>query len=123
MRNRWLDLGSGLLILTLISTFAALTSGINHEPEDISALVWRQRIAERQWTMAITMLVPTATAAVAVISMFALSRKRARIVGSSMVTVLAIAAFFASWWFGDEAVNSARYWTENVDEYRRNLGL
>jgi hypothetical protein len=50
-------------------------------------------------------------------------RKRARIAGGSLVAVIALATFFASWRFGVETVNSARYWTENVDEYRKNLGL
>jgi hypothetical protein len=71
--------------------------------------------------MVITMLVPAASAAAAVISLFAPPRGSVRIVGASLVTVLAVTAFLFSWSLGTEAVNSAKFWAENVDEIRRNL--
>lgn len=58
--------------------------------------------------MAIAMITPAGSAAVALTGTLAQPRSTLRITFGVLLTVLALAGFFASWWFGVEAVNSAR---------------
>jgi uncharacterized protein YjeT (DUF2065 family) len=74
------------------------------------ASYWEKQIPERQLIMALAMLIPAASAAAAVSSMFALPRRALRVAGAVLVTALALAAFFASWWLGADAVDSAKDW-------------
>lgn len=67
------------------------------------------------------LIIPAASAAAATLSMFALPRRPIRIVGASLVAVLALVAFFTSWSLRIEVVNSAKYWAENVAEIRSGL--
>ena len=73
---------------------------------------WQERISERQWIMAFSMVIPAASAAAALASMFAHPRSPVRVVGASLVAVLALVAFFTSWSLGFDAVNSAKYRAE-----------
>ncbi|MCU1567192.1 MAG: hypothetical protein JWQ56_2129 [Pseudarthrobacter sp.] len=110
--GKLLGLGAGLLFLTVVSTFivfaAALGSG--WEPDEKPASYWEKQIPIFQWIMAIAMLLPAASAGAAIGSVFALPRRPVRIIGAVLVTALALTAFFTSWWLGDEAVESAKYW-------------
>ena len=62
------------------------------------ASYWQGRISERQWIMAFSMLIPAASAAAALASMFALPRSHLRVVAASLVVVVALVAFFAVSW-------------------------
>lgn len=64
--------------------------------------------------MAISMTIPAASVTGAAVSMYALPRQPIRIVGAALVAVLALAACFASWGLGVDAVNSAKYWAQNA---------
>ncbi|TLM80834.1 hypothetical protein [Pseudarthrobacter sp. NamE5] len=110
--GKWLGLGFVLLFLTVISTFVAFASGFDWDPDEHPVSYWQAEISERQWTMAFSLIIPAASAATAVASMFAFPRRPIRIVGASLVTVLALAAFFASWFLGVDAIDSAKYWAE-----------
>lgn len=112
--GKWLGVSAGLLFLTVISTAVAFASGFDWEPDEHTASYWRQEIPTRQWTMAISMIIPAASVTAAAVSMYTLPRRPIRIVGAALVAVLALAAFFASWGLGVDAVNSAKYWAQNV---------
>jgi hypothetical protein len=109
--GKLLGLGAGLLSLAVVSTFMVFAAGFDWEPDEMPASYWEKQIPERQWVMAIAMLIPAASAAAAVTSMFALPRRAVQIVGAILVAALALAAFFTSWWLGADAVDSAKYWS------------
>lgn len=108
--GKLLGVGARLLFLTVLSTFMVFAAGFDWEPDEMPVSYWEKQIPERQILMAIAMLIPGASAAAAVTSMFALPRRAVRVVGAVLVTALALAAFFVSWWLGADAVDSAKYW-------------
>lgn len=75
--GRWLGLEAGLLFLAVVSTLMIFAAGFDWEPS-----YREEQIPERQWVMAIAMLIPAASATAAVTSMSALPRPL-RIVGPS----------------------------------------
>jgi hypothetical protein len=92
------------LCLTLVSTFLALASGFVHDPDDHSAAYYRDRLPERQWVMALSMLLPAMAVAVAGASIFSRPRSRTRIANSSIVLLLAVAAIWFCWAVGVEDI-------------------
>lgn len=98
--NVWRGWAFLLLCLTLVSTFLALASGFVHDPDDNSAAYYRDRIPERQWVMALSMLLPAMTAAAAGASIFVRPRTLTRIANSSVVLLIAVAAIWFCWALG-----------------------
>jgi hypothetical protein len=109
--GKLLGLAAGLLFLTVVSTFMVFAAGFDWEPDEMPASYWEKQIPERQLIMALAMLIPAASAAAAVTSMFSLPRRAVRVVGALLVTALALAAFFTSWGLGADSVESAKYWS------------
>ncbi|WP_045729368.1 hypothetical protein [Pseudarthrobacter chlorophenolicus] len=99
-----------LLFLSVLSTFMVFGSGFDWDPDDYSPQYWEAEIPKRQWIMAIGVAVPAASMATAAASMFALPRRRVRIIFGGLVAVLALVPFVVSWYLGDDAVSSAQYW-------------
>ncbi|MFF1254457.1 hypothetical protein ACFVYC_18455 [Pseudarthrobacter sp. NPDC058329] len=83
-----------------MSTFLALASGFVHDPDDHSAGYYRDRIPERQWVMAVSVLLPAMTAAAAGASIFSRPRTQTRIANSSIVLLIAVAAIWFCWALG-----------------------
>jgi hypothetical protein len=98
--NVWLGWAFVLLCLTLASTFVAFASGFVHDPDDHSGSYYRNRIPERQWVMALSMLIPGMSAAAAGASIFARPRNPIRLVGGTIVLLLAVAAIWFCWAVG-----------------------
>lgn len=102
--NAWLGWALLLLCLTLVSTFVALVSGFIHDPDDHAGSYYRNRIPERQWVMAVSMLVPAMSAAAAAASIFARPRALTRTATGSIVLLLAAAAIWFCWVLGIDNV-------------------
>lgn len=89
-----------MLCLTLVSTFVAFAIGFVHDPDDNPGSYNRDRIPERQWVMAVSMLIPAMSAAAAGASIFAGPRVATRVVAGSIVLLLGIAATWFCWVVG-----------------------
>jgi hypothetical protein len=98
--NVWLGWAFVFLCLTLASTFVAFTSGFIHDPNDHPGSYYRNRIPERQWVMALSMLIPGVSAAAAGLSLLARPRNPIRLVGGTIVLLLAVAAIWFCWAVG-----------------------
>ncbi|UKA51289.1 hypothetical protein LFT48_07140 [Arthrobacter sp. FW305-123] len=102
--NVWLGCALLLLCLTLVSTFLAVVSGFVHDPNDNPGSYYHNKIPERQWVMALSMLLPTMSAAAAGVSIFARPRALTRAVAGLIVLLLAIAASWFCWAVGIDTI-------------------
>lgn len=98
--NVWLGWAFLFLCLTLVSTFIAFASGFVHDPDDNAGSYYRDKIPERQWVMAVSMLIPAMSAAAAGASILARPMALTRIATGSIVLLLAVAAIWFCWAVG-----------------------
>lgn len=108
--GKLLGFGVALLALSALSMLVVLFAGFDWEPDEKPVSYWVEQILERQWIMAIGVLIPGACAAAATASMFARPRRLLRVVAATVITVLALGALVFNWHFGADAVDSAKYW-------------
>lgn len=106
----WLGLSMVLLLVTVVSTFFVWAANSSWGPDERPESYWQERIATLQGLMATAMLIPAASAACAGLAIFTRPRRSSLIVGGLLVAGMTLTAFFASWWLGVEAVESAKYW-------------
>lgn len=109
--GKLLGIGAALLAMSALSMLVVLAAGFDWEPDEKPVSYWVGQISERQWILSFALLIPAACAAAAAASMFALPRRPLRIVAATVVTVLALGAMAFNWHLGNDAVNSARYWS------------
>lgn len=110
----WLGLSFVLLLFTAASTFCILVAGFVWDPDDHPASYWREEIAGLRWLMAVAMMIPAAAAGAALASIFTRPRGHIRMAAGVLVAVVALVAFFSSWWLGLEAIDTAKYWAERL---------
>jgi len=94
-----------LLCLTLASTFVAFGSGFVHDPDDNPASFYRDKIPERQWVTAVSMLIPAMPAGAAGVSIFARPPALVGILAGSIVLLLALAAVWFCWVVGIDDID------------------
>ena len=102
----WLGWAFGLLCLALVSTFVALVSGFIHDPDDNPASYYLAGIPQRQWVMAVSVMIPAVSAAASGFSLLARPRNRFRTVAASMVLLLAVADIWFCWVIGIESIKT-----------------
>lgn len=107
----WLEIGAGFLGLSLVSMFFDVAGAflVTWDPREMSASYWDGMLPLLWLIAVVAVLVPAAAAASAVASLFALPRRRTRVVGAALVTVVALAVLSFNWWLGPETIGEGAF--------------